>query len=96
MKNICFAYITPFHPERGGIGRVTHTLTLEFQKRGYNVFYLIYPCGITIRHEYDYPAPLEYLPSGECLSKGNVEYYYDYLKRNKIDVVINQSGNFSD
>ena len=26
MKNICFAYITPFHPERGGIGRVTHSL----------------------------------------------------------------------
>ena len=42
MKNICFAYITPFHPERGGIGRVTHSLTLELQRRGYHVFYLIY------------------------------------------------------
>ena len=32
MKNIVFTYITPFHPERGGIGRVTHTLTIELQK----------------------------------------------------------------
>ena len=63
MKNILFTYITPFHPERGGIGRVTHALTLELLKRGYNVFYLIYDCPITIRHEYDYPAPLEYFPS---------------------------------
>ena len=33
-KNILFTYITPFHPERGGTGRVTHVLTLELQKRG--------------------------------------------------------------
>lgn len=96
MKNICFTYITPFHPDRGGIGRVTHTLTKELQRRGYNVFYLIYPCSITVRHEYDYPAPLEYLPSSECLSQENIDAYFDYLKRNEIDVVINQSGNFSD
>ena len=96
VHNVCFAYITPFHPERGGIGRVTHSLTLEFQRRGYNVFYLIYPCAITIRHEYDYPAPLEYLPSTNCLSQENINYYLEYLTRNKIDVVINQSGNFSD
>lgn len=96
IKNILFAYITPFHPERGGIGRVTHSLTLEFQNRGYNVFYLIYPCAITVCHEYNYPAPLEYLPSSDCMSQENVDYYFDYLKRNEIDVVINQSGNFSD
>lgn len=96
MKNICFAYITPYHPERGGIGRATHTLTLELQRRGYHVYYLIYPCGMTIRHEYDYPAPLEYLPSSDCLSQENIDYYYAYLKRYEIDIVVNQSGNFSD
>ncbi len=94
--NILFAYITPFHPEKGGIGRVTYTLTLELQRRGYNVFYLIYPSAITVRHEYDYPAPLEYLPSGDLLSSENIVYYEAYLKRNKIDIVINQSGNFDD
>lgn len=96
VNNICMAYITPFHPERGGIGRMVHTLTKELQRRGYNIFYLIYPCAITLRHEYNYPAPLEYLPSSDCMSQENIEFYFDYLKRNNIDVVINHSGNFSD
>ncbi len=95
-KNILFTYITPFHPNKGGIGRVTHALTLELLRRGYNVYYLIYKCGITVQHEYDYPAPLTYLPSGDCLSQENIDAYYNYLLENKIDVVINQSGNFSD
>lgn len=94
--NILFTYITPFHPNKGGIGRVTHELTLELIKRGYNVYYLIYKCGITVQHEYDYPAPLSYLPSRECLSKENIEAYHRYLQENKIDIVINQSGNFED
>ena len=94
--NICFSYYTPFHPERGGIGRVTHTLTLELQKRGYNVFYLIDTCAGTVKYEYDYPAPLEYLPSHYIDSKERVDCYINYLKRNKIDILIDQSGNFSD
>lgn len=94
--NILFTYITPFHPNKGGIGRVTHELTLELLKRGYKVYYLIYKCGITVQHEYDYPAPLTYLPSSDCLSKENIEAYHNYLQENQIDIVINQSGNFSD
>ena len=96
MKNVLFTYITPFHPERGGIGRVTDSLTRELLCRGYKVFYLIYDCAITIRHEYEYPAPLTYLPSRELLSDENISFYQQYLKDNDIDIVINQSGNFSD
>lgn len=96
MKNILFTYITPFHPERGGIGRVTDSLTREFQRRGHKVFYLIYDSAITIRHEYDYPAPLTYLPTRELLSKENINFYQQYLKEHSIDIVINQSGNFED
>lgn len=94
--NILFTYITPFHPERGGIGRVTDSLTREFLRRGHKVCYLIYDSAITIRHEFDYPAPLTYLPSRELLSEENVTFYQHYLKEHAIDVVINQSGNFSD
>ena len=97
MKNICFAYITPFHPERGGIGRVTHSLTLELQRRGYHVFYLIYCCGITIKHSYDYPAPLTYLSSPDGgITDDIIASYHQYLHDNQIDIVINQSGNFED
>lgn len=38
--NILFTSSTPFHPLRGGVGRVTDTLCKELQKRGYQVFYL--------------------------------------------------------
>lgn len=96
MKNILFTYITPFHPERGGIGRVTDSLTRELLLRGYKVHYLIYDSAITIRHEYDYPASLTYLPSCELLSEENISFYQRYLKVNAIDIVVNQSGNFSD
>ncbi len=96
MKNVLFTYITPFHPERGGIGRVTHSLTLELQRRGYTVFYLIYDCPLTVRHEYDYPAKLEYFPSKDLMSQENITFYHNFLKNNNIDVVINQSGNFED
>ena len=96
MKNILFTYITPFHPERGGIGRVTNSLARELKHRGYKVFYLIYDSAITIRHEFDYPAPLTYLPSRELLSEENIIFYQQYLRDNAIDIVINQSGNFSD
>jgi len=92
--NICFTYITPFHPNKGGIGRVTDSLTREFQKRGHKVWYLIY--DVTSRHEYDYPAPLTYLPSKELLSSENVDSYHKFLINNDIDIIINQSGNFGD
>lgn len=96
MKTILFTYITPFHPERGGVGRVTHTLTLELLQRGYKVLYLIYPCTITIRHKYDYPVPLTYLPNPDSSSQENIDFYHRYLQENKVDIVINQSGAFSD
>lgn len=96
MSSILFTYITPFHPERGGIGRVTDSLTRELLRRGHKAYYLIYDSAITIHHEYGYPASLTYLPSRELLSEENITFYQHYLKEHAIDVVINQSGNFSD
>lgn len=94
--NILFTYITPFHPERGGIGRVTDSLAREFIKRGHQVWYLIYDSAITTKYEYDYPAPLQYFPSKELMAKENLEFYHQFLQEHHIDVVINQSGLFSD
>lgn len=94
MKNILFVYTDNFHPERGGVGRVTNMLTLELQKRGYNVFYLIYDGEFFPRWDYNHPAPLTYLPSKNASYEENVRAYREYLEEHKIDIVINQSGNF--
>ncbi len=96
MSHILFTYITPFHPLRGGIGRVTDTLTRALQSRGHRVYYLIYRSALTEEHVYDYPAPLFYLPSSELCSEENVSFYHRFLAEHKIDIVINQSGNFED
>lgn len=96
MTRIAFCYITPFHPNKGGIGRVTDALTRELQKRGHEVYYLIFESGMTIKHEYDYPAPLHYLPSKDLLSQENIEFYHNFLLDHKIDIVIDQGGNFAE
>ncbi len=96
MTRIAFCYITPFHPNKGGIGRVTDALTRELQRRGHEVFYLIFESGMTIKHEFDYPAPLYYLPSKELLSKENIEFYHKFLIDHKIDIIVDQGGNFAE
>lgn len=45
--NILFTSSTPFHPLRGGVGRVTDTLCKELQKRGYQVF--LFKCRLGCR-----------------------------------------------
>lgn len=94
--NIVFCYITPFHPNKGGIGRVTDKLCRELQQRGHSVYYLIFESGMTIKHEYDYPAPLTYLPSKDLLSEENINFYHSYLRDNKIDIIVDQGGNFAE
>lgn len=96
MIRIVFCYITPFHPNKGGIGRVTDSLTRELQRRGNEVHYLIFESGMTIKHEYNYPAKLTYLPSKDLLSKENLDFYHKFLIENKIDIVIDQGGNFAE
>lgn len=93
---IVFCYITPFHPNKGGIGRVTDKLGRELQQRGHSVYYLIFESGMTIKHEYDYPAPLTYLPSKDLLSEENINFYHSYLRDNKIDIIVDQGGNFAE
>lgn len=99
--NILFTYCTPFHPQRGGIGRVTDSLTREFIRRGHNVYYLIYPSllhpfGMNDTEIFNFPASLFFTPSKILLSNINLNFYNNFLTENKIDVVINQSGSSED
>ena len=68
----------------------------EFIKRGHTVWYLIYDSALTTKYDFDYPAPLEYFPTKELMSEENLDFYHNFLKEHHIDIVINQSGNFSD
>lgn len=80
---------------RGGIERVTDILAKELIKRGYNVFYLHNKRDESLM-DYDYPAPVGFFPEVDYRDNRNVPFYHDFLKENRIDIVINQCGNFND
>lgn len=94
--NILFTSSTPFHPLRGGVGRVTDTLCKELQKRGYQVFYLNADWIAEERKKYKYPAPVTILPIKNIDDAQCVISYRKYLTENKIDVVINQDALYVD
>lgn len=94
--NILFTSSTPFHPLRGGVGRVTDTLCKELQKRGYQVFYLNVDWVAEERKKYKYPAPVTILPIKNIDDAQCVISYRKYLTENKIDVVINQDALYVD
>lgn len=94
--NILFTSSTPFHPLRGGVGRITDTLCKELQKRGYQVFYLNADWVAEERKKYKYPAPVTILPIKNIDDAQCVISYRKYLTENKIDVVINQDALYVD
>lgn len=94
--NILFTSSTPFHPLRGGVGRVTDTLCKELQKRGYQIFYLNADWVAEERKKYKYPAPVTILPIKNIDDAQCVISYRKYLTENKIDVVINQDALYVD
>lgn len=91
--NILFVNQTPFNPSYGGVERVTDLLTKELFKRGgFNIFYLCAEADKKLL-TYDFPTVQDVLPYEDGFANlQNVEYYKQYLKENKIDVVINQRG----
>lgn len=93
--NILFIYPTMFHPERGGVERVTDILAKEFRNRGHNIFYLnnIYNKSLD---NYEYPASMDFFPDGKNLSKKNIDFYNEFLEKNNIDIIVNQTGLFGD
>lgn len=92
---ILFVNNIPFNPAYGGIERVTDVLTKALIKRGHQVFYL---CSYIHEHEnsvleYDFPAMLFMLPSPSgFLVKENIIFYKELLKKQSIDIVVNQRG----
>lgn len=87
--NILFLHPVMFHPQRGGIERVSDLLSREFLRRGHNVL-----CLHNVRDEnrmdYAYPAPLHFFPNPIQETEKNGLFYRDFLHKYHIDIVINQ------
>lgn len=95
LPTIAFCYPTPFNPVRGGVERVTCLLAKEFVRRGHRVHFLNnYGQELAIRHDFEvYSA---FFPSNDYADPKNIRWYYNYLRDNEIDIVINQCGQFGD
>lgn len=87
--NILFVSPMPFVPQVGGVERVTDRLCRSLLSRGYNCYYLTYPCDVA---DYDFPAKASVFPEKGWRSPRNVEFYHKYIDENCIDVVINEDG----
>lgn len=90
MKKILFIFEVPFHPERGGIERVSDILATSLIKRGYKIIYLCLKYPDNYRG-YEYPAELYQFPSSDINAKENYIFYEELIKANNIDVIVNQS-----
>lgn len=89
--NKCITIYLPNEPlgKQGGMERVTHHLAEMLRDAGYNTLLL---CRVKNRlgEEYQPPVPLEFMPVG--LNKTEEQtWFIDYLKRNKVEVLIDQT-----
>ncbi len=92
--NILFLYGSEILPKKGGVQRVTAVLADEFARRENGVFYL----SLSVRcadNEVDLSRQF-YLPSKNFGDQENISFFKDFLKKEKIDVVVNQGGNGCD
>lgn len=75
--------------KQGGMERVTHHLAEMLRDAGYNTLLL---CRVKNRlgEEYQPPVPLEFIPGGLTKTEEQT-WFIDYLKRNKVEVLIDQT-----
>lgn len=90
--NILIVSPTPFHPFRGGVGRVTDTLTREFIKLGYSVYYMHLSWYMEDRKNFVYPASVTILPSKSVYDPQNIKFYREFIQSHNINIIINQDG----
>ncbi len=84
--NIVFPCYISFHPERGGLERVTDLLARELARRGHTIHYL--HADNTLGYgDYKAPAQVHVIPM-----QGFAEAYQRFLEEHHIDFIINQGG----
>ena len=86
--NICIFSRGHISKLRGGVDRVTTTIGEALEKRGHNIF-MISVCGPV---ENDQLAKNQFvLPCKEIVSNANKIFVVDFLRNNKVDIILNQS-----
>ncbi len=87
-KTIAFVYAIPFEPQSGGIQRVTDELCKHLCKTYRVLYFCLKPPAGT----YAFPVSL-FLPNGRS-EQEKIRSYHAFLKEQKVDVIINQGGQF--
>lgn len=85
---ICFFSNIHISKLRGGVERVTYTLSQTFQSRGYDIIMIssIGPANGDTLQENQYV-----LPDRTTYSQKNIDFVSDLLKKHNIQIIINQS-----
>lgn len=86
MNILFIAY--SFNPTKGGVERVTNTISLGLKSRGYNIFFIcVNPDGDNVGAL----VPV-YSLSGQLENDKQklITEYHEYLRNNHIDVIVNQ------
>ncbi|MFR9500374.1 MAG: glycosyltransferase [Rikenellaceae bacterium] len=95
-KTILFVNGPIFHPERGGIERVTDILARAFVSRGYKILYLYQTDSEDGVLGYKYPAELFKLPSTNYNDTINIDFCERLIADKNIDIIINQAAHNPD
>lgn len=92
--NILFYNNIPCNPKFGGIERVTDIIINELlSRKRYNIVMLCDYTTDSTLFDYDFQAKVICLPyDGGFNNKGNIDFYCDLLKKEQIDIVVNQRG----
>lgn len=88
--NILFVYTSEITPEDGGVQRVTSFLGSYFEQQNNDVYYLSFkksktPSKVNSKQHF---LPVE----NDLYNKKNISFYFDFVKINKIDIIINQAA----
>ena len=84
--NILFIHPVMFHPQRGGIERVSDLLCREFIRRGHHVLCL-HSVRDESRMDYAYPAPSYFFPYQVREVEKNGLFFRSFLQEHRIDTV---------
>ena len=86
--NILFISVVHISRVRGGVERVTETMSKELLSNGYKVYMISLKKAIEGDRVYPYQS---FLPSEKTISDANMSYIRDFVSEHRIDIILNQS-----